>query len=208
MQKEASLGEPIACVLRSIKKADVQPGDRVMVLGAGIMGLLHLQLVRRRKARVIVSEPDPQRRRIARELGADAIVDPGSASFEEEVRELTGGGPTVAFVTVSVPKAIEQALKVAAGGGRVLCSASQPEGATITIDPNLFHHREVTLTGTVSRLPQDFYGAAAVISSGALNPAPLLTAFYPLDEIKAALDRAVANQGVAADFRVVVQMPS
>jgi len=204
--KEAVLGEPLACVLRSVKKAGVQPGDRVMVVGAGIMGLLHLQLVRQRGAAVIVSEPDPQRRRIAEAIGADGVVDPTEGGFEERVKELTSGGPTVVFVAVSVPKAIEQALAVVADGGKVLCYASQPKGSRITIDPNLFHHHEVTLTGTVSQVPQDFYDAAAVISSGMLNLKPLLTSFYPLEKIGAALDEAVANQGVGANFRVVVEM--
>ena len=203
--EEAALGEPIACVLRSIKKADIQPGDRVMVSGAGIMGLLHLQLAVERGATVIVSEPDPSRRRVAEEMGVDGIVDPTLPDFQEQVKELTGGGPTVAFVAVSVPKAIEQALGVMANGGKVLCYASQPKGSTITVDPNLFHHHEVTLTGTVSQVPQDFYDAAAVISSGRLKLRPLLTSFYGLDDISAALDEAVANQGVGANFRVVVK---
>lgn len=206
--REAALGEPIACVLRSVKKANVQPGDRVMVVGAGIMGLLHLQLVRQRGAMAIVSEPDPERRRIAEVIGADAIVDPTSPDFKQQVKEITGGGPTVAFVAVSVPKAIEQALTVVADGGKVLCYASQPKGSTITVDPNIFHHHEVTLTGTVSQVPQDFYDAAAVISSGMLNLEPLLTSFYPLDQIGAALEEAVAKQGVGANFRVVVDMAS
>lgn len=203
--KVAALGEPIACVLRSIKEANLVPGDRVMVVGAGIMGLLHAQLARGRGAQVILSEPDAERRRIAESIGVDGLVDPSSPDFKEQVKALTGEGPTVVFVAVSVPKAIEQALSVVAGGGKVLCYASQPKGSTITVDPNLFHHREVTLKGTVSQVPNDFYEAAALISSGTLNLEPLLTSFYPLSDIAAALDEAVEMQGVGTNFRVVVQ---
>lgn len=202
--EEAALGEPIACVVRSIKKADIQPGDRVMVVGGGIMGLLHMQIARGRGAQVILSEPNAERRGIAEEMGVDGIVDPTSPDFVEQVKAMTNGGPTVVFVAVSVPKAIEQALSVVAPGGKVLCYASQPKGSTISVDPNLFHHKEVILTGTVSQVPEDFHDAAALISSGKLNLAPLLTTFYPLSEIAAALDEAVERQGQGASFRVVV----
>lgn len=203
--EEAALGEPIACVVRSIKKADIKPGDRVMVVGGGIMGLLHMQIAKGRAAKVILSEPDPDRRAIAEGMGVDGVVDPTAPDFADQVKALTNGGPTVVFVAVSVPKAVEQALSVVAPGGKVLLYASQPKGSTITVDPNLFHHKEIILTGTVSQVPEDFHDAAALISSGKLDLAPLLTSFYPLSDIAAALDEAVKNQGKGVNFRVVVQ---
>ena len=69
----------------------------------------------------------------------------------------------------------------------------------------MFHHKEIILTGTVSQVPEDFHDAAALISSGKLDLAPLLTSFYPLSDIAAALDEAVKNQGKGVNFRVVVQ---
>lgn len=206
---EAALGEPVACVVRSVKKAGVGPGDRVLVIGGGMMGLLHVQLLRGRAAAVVLSEPDPDRRAIALEMGADGVVDPSEPHFAHRVKQLVAGaGPTVVFVAVSVLEAVHQALSVAAPGGRVMMFASQPRGSAITVDPNLFHHKEVTLTGTVSQVSEDFHDAAALISSGKLDLAPFLTSFYPLTDIKAALDEAVENQGKGAHFRVVVQAGS
>src|SRR5690606_37542031 len=68
---EAALGEPVACVVRSVKKAGVGPGDRVLVIGGGMMGLLLVQLLRGRAAAVVFSEPDPDRRAIALEMSGD-----------------------------------------------------------------------------------------------------------------------------------------
>ena len=142
---EAALGEPVACVVRSVKKAGVGPGDRVLVIGGGMMGLLHVQLLRGRAAAVVLSEPDPDRRAIALEMGADGVVDPSEPHFAHRVKQLVAGaGPTVVFVAVSVLEAVHQALSVAAPGGRVMMFAHR--GSAITVDPNLFHHKEVTPT--------------------------------------------------------------
>lgn len=202
---DAALGEPIACVVRSVKKAAVQPGDRVLVAGGGLMGLLHVQIVRHMAARVIVSEPDATRRDMAVRMGADVVVDPSSPDFVQQVHSLTDGGPTVVFIAVSVPEALAQALSVVAAGGRVICFASQPRGTTVSVDPNLFHHKEVLITGTVSQTREDFHDAAALLSSRKLDLAPLLTSFYPLSDIDSALAEAVRRQGQGIHFRVVVQ---
>jgi threonine dehydrogenase-like Zn-dependent dehydrogenase len=199
----AALGEPIACVVRSVKKAATKPHDRVVIAGAGIMGLLHLQILRGRVSRILVSEPDPERAARALEMGADGIVNPVEGSYADQVKEQFGGlKATCTFVAVSVAKAVEDAVSATADGGRVMCYAAIPKGSTVTLDPNVFHHHEIAVTGTVSQTPEDFHDAAALIASGRLNLDPLMTDYYPLGRIQEALEAAVNRK---AAYRVVME---
>ena len=202
--EELCLAEPLACVLRSMKKARVEPADSVVIVGAGIMGLLHLTLVQRLGARVIVSEPNPARAAKARSLGAMVTIDPTSEDFVKRTKELTSGrGPDVVFCTVGVLAAVEQAVSVVAKGGRVMMYASvHPRGSMITVDPNLFHGKEITLTGTMSQDHEDFLQAVSLLSNRIVDLKPLVSAVYPFSQLKEALETAI-NSGT---YRVIVTM--
>lgn len=199
---ELCLAEPLACVVRSVRKAAMKQADRVVVIGAGIMGILHLMLAKQAGAVVYVSEMDAQRARFARDLGADAIIDPGAESFVEKIHNLTGGhGADVVFCAVSVAAALEQALEVAAKGGRVHAYASiHPRTERISIDPNLFHNKEVILTGTMSQDRQDMRQAVQMISQRTVNLRPLISASYPLAQLEEALQAALRRD----TYRVIV----
>jgi len=202
--EELCLAEPLACVLRSVKKARVEPADNVIIIGAGIMGLLHLTLVQRLGARVIVSEPNPTRAAKARSLGAVATIDPASEDFVRRAKELTGGrGPDVIFCAIGIPAAIEQAVSAVGKGGRVMVYARvHPRDSMITIDPNLFHGREITLTGTMSQDHEDFLQAVGLLSNCIVDMKPLVSAVYPFSQLKEALEAAISPE----TYRVIVTM--
>jgi len=199
---ELCLAEPLACVSRSVRKAAVERGDRVVVIGAGIMGLLHLMLAKQAGATVYVSETDAQRAAFAQEMGADAIIDPSAQPFVEGVHQLNGGrGADVLFCAVSLAGVVEEALSAAAKGGRVLVYAStHPRSARISIDPNLFHNKEVILTGTMSQDRQDMQRAVQMISQRALDLRPLISATFPLSQVEQALQVALSRNS----YRVIV----
>ena len=112
---EAALTEPASCVIHDLKRHPVRSGDVVVIVGAGIMGLLHLVLVKKTPTFVIVSEPEPERRAKALELGADALIDPASEDYVARVKELSGGnGANVTYLAIGAPKAIEAAVAAAA----------------------------------------------------------------------------------------------
>ncbi len=201
--EELCLAEPLACVVRSVRKARVEYGDTAVVVGAGIMGILHLLLARQAGARVIVSEPDAARAAFARQMGAEALIDPRSEPFGERVKELSGGrGADVIWVATSNAPAIEQAVEVAAKGGRVHVYASvHPRGTRISIDPNLLHGKEIVLTGTMSQGREDMRQAVRMISSGSIDIEPLISLILPLEQLEEALQAALR----ADTYRVIVQ---
>jgi len=201
---ESCLSEPVSCVLRSIKKAQVEPADNVVIIGAGIMGLLHLMLTKRLGARVFVSEPNPVRAAKALEMGALATIDPSKENFTERVKQLTGGrGADVIFAAIGVASAIEEAIKAVGKGGRLMVYASvHPRGSMITIDPNLFHNKEIVLTGTVSQDSEDFLQAVALLSSRSINLQPLISKVFSFSQLREALEAALNGN----NYRVIVTM--
>ncbi|HZP96436.1 MAG TPA: alcohol dehydrogenase catalytic domain-containing protein [Candidatus Limnocylindria bacterium] len=200
---EAALTEPASCVIHDMKRHPVRSGDVVVIVGAGIMGLLHLVLVKKTPCFVIVSEPEPERRAKAKELGADALIDPATEDYVARVNELSGGnGANVTYVAIGVPKAIEAAVAAAAKRGVVSCYASvHPRGSTITVDPNSFHHREVTLSGSIAQDPDDFLAAADIIGRREIDLRPLISMTFPLSR----LADAFAAAGRKDTYRVFVQ---
>ncbi|HOO28383.1 MAG TPA: alcohol dehydrogenase catalytic domain-containing protein, partial [Lachnospiraceae bacterium] len=89
--KTAVFAEPLACVLNSIEKGRIELGDDVVVIGGGIMGMLHILGAKLSGARVILSEPDADRRRIAKELGCDITLNPLEKDPVEFIKNLTQG---------------------------------------------------------------------------------------------------------------------
>jgi 2-desacetyl-2-hydroxyethyl bacteriochlorophyllide A dehydrogenase len=201
--EHAALAEPLACVVRSVKRANLQHGEKVVIIGAGIMGLFHLQLARRANAVVIVSEPDEKRREKAVALGADAVFNPLEKDYVQTVKALTGGrGSDVAFICVAHTATIEPAIVASANDGRVLCYSSFfPKGKKIEVDPNIFHKKEVVLSGTMSQTRQDYMEAAELISRRCIDFQPLISATYPLKDLETAFKMALT----AGSYRVIVQ---
>lgn len=200
--EHVSLSEPLACVLRSVKRADLQAGEKVVIVGAGLMGLLHLLLAKSAGAVVIVSEPNEFRQNKAREVGADYVFDPLKEDYVEKVKELTNGrGADVTFVCVAHHATVEPAVLASANDGKVLLYSSfHPKEKKIEVDPNIFHKKEVMLTGTMSQTRQDFFEASQLISNGNIDLTPVISATYGLDSLDEAFKAALSVE----TYRVVV----
>jgi L-iditol 2-dehydrogenase len=201
-REEAALVEPLACVIHDMKRHPVHPNDVVVIAGAGIMGLLHLVLAKRTPSFVIVSEPERVRREKALELGANAVIDPKTEDYAARVTELSGGrGANVTYVAIGLPAAIEAGVAGAAKRGVVSVYASvHPREATITLPPNTFHHREVTLSGSYSQERDDFIASAELIGRREVDLRPLITRIFPLSRLADAFEVAIRKDA----YRVLV----
>jgi 2-desacetyl-2-hydroxyethyl bacteriochlorophyllide A dehydrogenase len=202
--EELCLAEPLACVIRSVRQAKVERADNVVVVGAGIMGMLHLLLCKQAGARVFVSEPNPVRAEFALKMGADAIIDPVKESFLDRVKVLTNGrGADHIFCAVSIAAAVEQAVEAAAKGGRVAVYASiHPRGTKIAVDPNIFHNKEVILSGTVSQDKEDVLQSVRMIATHRIDLKPFVSLVMPFDQLVPAIEAALRPD----TYRVVVSM--
>ncbi|MFI6597673.1 zinc-dependent dehydrogenase [Nonomuraea sp. NPDC050536] len=193
---EASVAEPLACVLNGQQLARVGPGDDVVVMGAGPIGCLHVRLARARgAARVALVDVNADRLAMAAKLvEPDAVID---ADPVEAVLELTGGrGADVVITAAASGAAQEQALRMAARQGRISFFGGLPkDDPIISCDSNLVHYRELTIVGANGSSPAHNAEALALIASGAVPVADLITHRLPLDGVLDAID--LVSRGAA-----------
>lgn len=189
----AALIEPFACVLRGQDAVAVRPGEVVLVIGAGPIGVMHVMLARLRGAgRVIVSDLLPDRLRLAIRTGADRTVSPLQEDLAAVIAEESGGeGADVIIVAAPAAGAQEEALKLSAIGGRINLFGGLPrEQSTIRFDSNLVHYKELVVTGTTACSTADCWRAAALVNSGRVDLSHLVSARFPLSEALQALAAA------------------
>jgi threonine dehydrogenase-like Zn-dependent dehydrogenase len=184
--ERAALTEPLACVLNGTTQAAVAPGETVLVIGGGPIGLLYLMMFKAAGAfPVVVSEPTEKRARWARELGADAVIDPLSADVPAAVRDLTSGrGADV--VVDAVGSQLREAVLAAGKTGRVYTFGLN-ERATATLEPSILAYREISVHG-VYIAKGTFPRAIELLADNRLGFDRLITREYPLEDIGKAID--------------------
>lgn len=199
--KSLSLAEPVACVLRSVRLPELLFGDVALVQGAGIMGLIHVMLLKQSGVTVLVSEPDQKRREKALEISADFAADPLDDSFTDWIQSHTGKrGVNAVYFTAGGGPAVTQALPLLAHGGWLCLYGSVHPKGSIEIDPNFIHYNELNLTGTFSHTKHSFRQSVALLASGLVDASPFISEVYPFDEVEAAFKRAISPD----TYRVVV----
>jgi L-iditol 2-dehydrogenase len=190
-----ALMEPFACVLRGQNALRMQPGETVLVIGAGPIGVMHTKLARARGAgRVIVSEPSPDRANQAKRMGAHRVVNPTEEELQKVLLEESGGrGADIIIVAAPVHAAQESALTMAAIGGRINFFGGLPKDRpTINFDSNLVHYKELIITATTACSTNDCWQASRLVNSGLVDLSDLVSQRFPLRE-------AVAGFAAAED---------
>jgi L-iditol 2-dehydrogenase len=189
----AALMEPFACVLRGQNALQIRPGEVVLVIGAGPIGVMHTKLAKVRGAGcVIVSEPLPFRLEQAKRLGADRVVNP----LEEDLRavldeESRGRGADAIIVATPVHAAQESAADLAAISGRINFFGGLPKDRpTINFNANHVHYKELIITGTTACSTADCWQAAEIVSAGLIDLSDLVSQRFPLKEAVAAFAAA------------------
>ncbi|MGI6665161.1 MAG: zinc-binding dehydrogenase [Christensenellaceae bacterium] len=164
---EASFVEPVATVIAGMRKLRVVPGETVVVLGAGTMGLLNAQVARAFGARVIITELTPKKLERARQMGIAEVVDAKNNDPVEEVMKLTGGkGVDAVIPAVGLGVAYRQAYAMLKRvEGRFLIFAAGYPKPEWEIDPNEIHYRRIEILGTMSGDEADFLDAGFMISN-------------------------------------------
>jgi L-iditol 2-dehydrogenase len=196
--EEASLAEPLACVINGQSRVSVGPGSSVVVLGAGPIGLLHVKLARFSGARkVIVSEPNASRRAAALAAGADVTVDPNQEDLVQIARDHTyGEGADIAILAIGVPALVNTAMKVARRNGRVVLFAGFSSNDSGSLDINLLHYSELTLTGAFGLGRLHFERALDLIAGKRLDVSSFVTHRFDLSEIQGALETAETGAAI------------
>lgn len=191
--EEAAVNEALACCYNGLQACQTRPGDTVVVIGAGPIGALHLLLSKLAGAQsVIVSDIVEERLRSVEPLGADVTVNAARCDLVDVVRERTRGrGADVVIVACSSAEAQQQALEVAATGGRINFFGGLPrDKENVVLNTNLIHYKQLLVTGTTRSSIYQFRKTLDILASGKLDIKPVITARVTLNDIRRVLDSA------------------
>lgn len=192
-----AMAEPLACCIHGIDLVGIKPGQHVLVIGGGAIGMLMMQLAKLSGASsVIVSEPIEMRRRIALQLGADGVIDPIHEHVKERFRQLSGReGAEVIIECVGKPVAVQQAIETADKGATLMLFSVPGMNDTFSLPLFDIFKKELTIRGSMVN-PDTHARAVALINAHRLNIQPLITHQYGLDHVEEAINMQMSNQSI------------
>ena len=202
----ATLIEPLACCLRGINRAAIQPGDSVLVLGAGSNGLMLAQMAQQRGAvRVVLVDPIAYRRQRALDVGIDYALDPRAGTVIDQIFAMNDGRkPDVVIVTPSSISAMQQGIELVGPGGTVLLFAPPPPEALLPVTPNTLFFQEISLRTSYSAGPHETRQALDLLRNGRIRPESVITHRFSLRDAAQAF-QLVAKPGDALKVVMVVE---
>ncbi|MGF2056049.1 zinc-dependent alcohol dehydrogenase [Vagococcus fluvialis] len=199
--EEASLTEPLSCVIHSAESANIQYGDFVLIIGCGVMGLLHLQIALKSGAFVILSDPDENRLVKATNLGAHRVVNPAKENLNTIINQLTNNqGVQIVFNTTPISKVAEENMDLIGNNGTHVLYSSFYPNLPIEIDPDKLHKKAIKLIGTANSNKTDFTKATRMISQGLIQIKPLISKVLPLSQVEEAFEIAPLKE----NYRIVI----
>ncbi|MBM6947264.1 zinc-dependent alcohol dehydrogenase family protein [Mordavella massiliensis] len=193
----AAMAEPLACVIHGIDQAGIRPGQSVLVIGGGTIGLLMVQMARLSGAgAVILSEPIALRRKIALEVGTDAVIDPVREEIRARLLEETGrDGADVVIECVGRRPTIEQAFQAAGFGASVLLFGVPAPEAEASLPLFDVYKKELRITGSMIN-PDTHQRAVNLLNSGRLEIRKLITHHYGLEQMEEALQMQMSSDSI------------
>jgi len=205
--EEASIVEPFSCVINGWDPfKDRDPGFVTVVIGAGIIGMLHAEYAKQKGAKVILANRTAPRLLLAQKIGlpADAFVDASKQNAVQRVRELTDGlGASVVVCAASDKDVQRDALEMAAVDADISYFAGIPkDDQYVALDTNLIHYNELHVHGANASNRRQYLEAVDLIASGKVDVRKLITHRFALEKIEEAV-RTLEDRSMNA-IKVIV----
>lgn len=188
--EEGALVEPIACCLHGFELIDTHPGDTILIMGAGQIGLLQVQIAKALLAfKIIVSDINPYRLDKSLEFGADEAINSQNENVVKKVLELTNGqGADVIIISASIQSLLPEAMECVARGGTVLVFAPLKD-TDVAIPAARFFNDEIKVIGSYSSNPYNYEKAINMLRNKIFRVEDMITHRFSLSE----LDKAIAT---------------
>jgi L-iditol 2-dehydrogenase len=182
--EEGTFIEPLGCVVRGQRLADVRKDHSVLVLGSGISGLLHIKLAKSRGAKVIATDIHDFRLKMAKKSGADHVLNAKDLN-PETLKKLNHGklADRVIVSTGAIP-AIKQSFQLIEKGGTILFFAPTDPNTKIEIPLNDLWFKGVTITTTYAAVRKDLEEAISLLKDRKIRVSDMITHRLPLSETK------------------------
>jgi L-iditol 2-dehydrogenase len=192
--EEAAFLEPLSCVVHGMSLLkDIGRNDRILIIGAGPIGLLHLLLAKLKRSGVIITGLEQRRLDVAKRLGADVAVDP--SGLETAIEEFTGGlGADVVFECTGQPGVWQKSVEYVRKGGTVILFGGCKSGTKVTYDASRLHYDEIALRGTFHFNPQDVRVAYGLLKK--INISSLISGRYPLKDLNIPFEKLSKGEGI------------
>lgn len=190
--EHAALTEPLACAVHGLEDTQPKPGDQVVVIGGGPLGLMMMHVAALRGYETIAVVKHEGQIDAARELGAAHVVQ--SASIHkaiEETRKLTpnGQGADIVIEAVGIPDAWEEAVEMVRKGGTVNFFGGCAKGTKVSLDTNVLHYSNITLRATFHHTPEMCRKALELIVSGRFKADKFITGHAKLFELSKVFEK-------------------
>jgi L-iditol 2-dehydrogenase len=203
--EEAAFVEPVNTCLKAVRKAHIQAGMTVLVVGQGPIGLLLMQLARREGSQVIASDTMADRLEMSRRLGAAATLDAGAVDVVGEVRAATSGrGADRTLLAALGPVAVRQAIDATRAAGKVVVFSATSPGETAEIDLGALCASEKDILTSYSASVDVQDEAARVVFGREVRVQELVTHRLPLAQANEAM--ALAARPAPGVLKVVIEM--
>jgi L-iditol 2-dehydrogenase len=179
--EEATFIEPLGCVVRGQRKLGIKKKHLVIVLGSGMSGLLHTQLAKAKGAKVVATDVNEFRLRMARSLGADFMLN-AKENVPGRLKAFAGKLADRVIVSTGAVPAITQAFECVDDGGKILFFAPTEPGVKIPLPLNDMWFKGVTMDTTYAAAGKDLAEATSLIKTKKVRVKPMITHRLPLEE--------------------------
>lgn len=187
--EQGAMAEPVACCLHGIDMCEIQPGQQVVIIGGGMIGLLMLQLAKLAgAAKVALLEPVENKREVGRKLGADVCIDPVKEDVKERLAENGMDWVNVVIECVGRPSTIEQAIEIAGNKAVVMMFGLTKPDEEIAVKPFQVFQKELVLKASYIN-PYTQKRALDLINSGRLDVSSMVYEVCSLDKLEEILSR-------------------
>lgn len=194
---DAALIEPLACVLKGLEETRVRPGDSVVVIGQGPIGLMFVRLAKVYGARVIaLGRRTSQLERALRMGASDALLNTDTEDVVRQVRGLTGGhGADIVIEAVGNPETWELSVKLLRRGGTVNFFGGCPNDTRVTLETSLLHYSELTCLASFHHTPYYIRKSLDIVSRGDITARDFVNREEPLGNLNEVLRHLMSHNG-------------
>ena len=203
---EATLAEPLSCAINGQEFLDIGFGDQVLVVGAGPIGCMHVELAKVSGAtKIMLADISAERLALAQVVEAETYINSSEEDLHDRVlAETDGEGADVIITACPAPDVQQQSLGMAAIRGRISFFGGLPhDRSKIQFDSNLVHYRELSVHGAFASFHRQYKEALALFASHRIDAARLITHQLPLDDIVEGIN--IIRQGKALKVVVVME---
>lgn len=186
---QACMCEPLSCVVHSVESVNPQLSDYVVVIGAGIMGLLHTQLCVKKGCVVIVVDMNEERLQMARDMGAHYTINPEKEDSENKIVKITKGIKAQAvFDTTPIASLVEDSCRYVGNTGKLMIYSGIYPNKPVQLNAHWIHKESIQIMGTANSNDRDFMRAIRLIDEGIVDVLPFISGVWPIEQVKEALE--------------------